>query len=268
MQWWEAVLLGAIQGLTEFLPVSSSGHLLIFEYLFGLQQVPLTFDVLLHLGTLTAVVIFFRQQLLHLSRDMVLKIGLATVPIVIGGLFLKSVVEGMRGSLAPLIVTYAFTAGMLFIADQLMRSEKKGSWLNNMIEKVHQRVTGQEEPSWLQALIVGLFQVLAVLPGISRSGTTVSAGIFSGISLEKAFSFAFIISIPAVLGAVVLDLGDAFLNTNILALPWGLYFLGVVVSGITGWLALYILQWFITKRVLWPFALYAAAVSVLLVFFA
>ena len=265
MQWWEAIVLGLVQGLTEFLPVSSSGHLLMFEHWFGLQHTPLTFDILLHLGTLGAVVLFFWPQLRQMSRQMMVKIVIASLPLV-GGVLLKDSIESLRGSLVPLIITYALTAGLLFMADQVLRATRGQTWLTQVIATLHRWLTRQEQPSAMQAFMVGLFQVMALLPGVSRSGATVSAGILSGISPKQAFAFSFLISIPAVLGAVILDLSELVTSADLATLPWDLYLLGTMVSAVSGWLALYLLRWFVSKRMLWPFAVYAAGVSILLVF--
>jgi len=267
MTWWQAIILGIIQGITEFLPVSSSGHLAIIEHFFSLQDATLTFDIMLHLGTLVAVVLFFRQQLLSLRKEMAAKIFLATVPLILLGVILKPIVESFRLNLTALIVTYVFTAVLLLMADRFMVLEKN-SPLWSTIEKLHAKVTGKNPPSFLQAMIVGIFQVFAVLPGVSRSGTTISAGIFSGIPAAEAFSFAFLISIPAVAGAVALDLFDVLQQGSLSSLPWDMYLIGAITSFIVGWGALTILKWFVTKRKLWPFALYCALISILLVFFA
>ncbi len=267
MIWWHAVFLGIVQGVTEFLPVSSSGHLAIFENFLAMSQATLTFDIMLHLGTLAAVIVFFRKQLLALSKDSLFKIGIATLPIVLAGALLKPIVEALRTDMSALVITYIFTATLLFIADRFLALEKDGqTW--TFVEKIHSYVTGKTSPSVLQAFIVGLFQVLAVLPGISRSGTTVAAGAISGIPAETAFSFAFLISIPAVAGAVVLDLLDVVQEGNVMALPWNIYTLGAITSALVGFAALSILKWFVAKRMLWPFSLYCLLVSILLFFVA
>jgi undecaprenyl-diphosphatase len=267
MTWWQAIILGIVQGITEFLPVSSSGHLAIIEHFFSLQDATLTFDIMLHLGTLVAVILFFRKQLLSLRREMAIKVILATLPLVFLGVVLKPIVESFRLNITAMIVTYAFTAVLLLMADRFMVLEKENR-LWSTVEKLHARITGQDPPTYLQAMIVGIFQVFAVLPGVSRSGTTVAAGIFSGIPAEEAFSFAFLISIPAVAGAVTLDLFDVMQMGSLSSLPWSMYLIGAVTSLIVGWGALSILKWFVTKRKLWPFALYCAFISILLVFLA
>lgn len=268
MQWWQALLLGVVQGVTEFLPVSSSGHLLIVENLLGIQETPLTFDVLLHLGSLVAVIIFFRHRWRKLDTTMLAKLVWATLPIVVVGTFMHGVVTSFRGDLSPLAVTFALTAALLFMADQLMRNETVADWWSRVIAVIHRWVTGEQTPSFLQAFLIGLFQVLAILPGVSRSGSTVSAGILTGLPPTEAFAFAFLMSIPAILGAVAFDLGTVFATTSITTLPWGLFLIGTVVSGVAGFVSLFILRWFMSQRTLWPFALYTALVSILLGLFA
>ncbi len=270
MQWWQALILGCVQGLTEFLPVSSSGHLQITEHLFGLKMVPLAFDIWLHLGTLLAVLIYFREQIRSMTWQMLSKIGLASLPIFIGGFVFMDYIIQLRTDLSALIITYAISAVVLFLADSILRSNKGESIKFKLMEKIHQRLTNKYPPSLTQALLIGLFQVIAILPGVSRSGITVSAGIFTGLPRDQVFSFAFLISLPAIIGAIVLNViqlltGDS--AVGIAVLPWSVYLLGVTASAIVGWLALSILRWFIDQRILWPFAIYSALVSILLVLF-
>jgi undecaprenyl-diphosphatase len=266
MTWLQAILLGALQGLTEFLPVSSSGHLAMAEYFLGLQSVPLTFDILLHLGTLASVAVYFRNQLKSLTRNMLLKIGLATLPLVVAGAMIKPVVEAVRHDMSVLVVTYAVGATLLLLTDIILKASKD-TWIAQTLQKVHRLSTGQVQPSYLQSFLIGIFQVLATLPGISRSGSTLSGGILTGVPRQDAFTFAFLISIPAVLGATTLDLYTLASEPNWQLLPWSTYGLGVIVSGLVGWVALHVLAWFVQQQRIWPFALYCATVSILLFLF-
>lgn len=201
---------------------------------------------------------------------MLYKIGLASLPLIIGGFVFYDYIVQLRYDLSALVITYAISAVILFMADGIARSSKSESISQKLIEKIHQRLTNKYPPSNTQAFLIGLFQVIALLPGVSRSGITISAGIFTGLPRDQVFTFAFLISLPAIIGAIVLNVLQ-MLNGKTVAgaviLPWSDYLLGVAASAIVGWLALWILRWFINRRVLWPFAVYSALVSILLVLF-
>jgi undecaprenyl-diphosphatase len=193
----EAAILGLIQGLTEFLPVSSSGHLVIGQTLFGLSGDQLAFDVLVHGATLLAVLFYFRSRLAELVRpdgwSYVLKIGLATVPVVVVG---PVVYPWVREAFTEPVLVAAFLAvtGVLLLSLYLRpENGRPGS--------------GALEPGWWTALTIGAFQTCALLPGISRSGTTIVAGIWLGLAPAAAAEFSFLIAIPAILGAIVFESG-------------------------------------------------------------
>jgi len=191
----EAAVLGLIQGLTEFLPVSSSGHLVIGQTLFGLAGSQLAFDVLVHGATLLAVLVYFRGRLIDLVKPAgwtyVLKLALATVPVVI---------------VAPVVypwVRVAFTepalvAGFLAVTGALLLS----LYLRREDDRPGSSVL---EPGWWTALVIGVFQTCALLPGISRSGTTIVAGIWLGLAPRAAAEFSFLLAIPAILGAIIYE---------------------------------------------------------------
>ncbi len=199
----DAILLGVIQGLTEFLPVSSSAHLVFTQhFLPGFRQPGILFDVLLHLGTLGAVFIYFRQEISRIVRGFLSprsegggegrRMGwlliVATVPTGIIGLTFKDFFEALFTQIQPVAASLLVTGGLLFLAER-MRSDGRG-------------IGAMRVPD---ALIIGVMQGVAIIPGISRSGSTIAAGLFRGLDRELAARFSFLLSIPAILGAVVVE---------------------------------------------------------------
>lgn len=198
----ESITLGMLQGITEFLPVSSSAHLVFTQTFFGLKQNMLFFDILLHFATLLAVLVVFSNSIVEYLKSwrVVIYIILATIPTGIIGVVVKKnfsfVFESPKIAALCLIIT-----GLL-----LYFSESK--YLKNKEEKIE-----IQNISWLKSLIIGLFQGIAVLPGISRSGATLSSSLILNIKKEEAVKFIFIMSIPAILGATLLEVKD-FVNAS------------------------------------------------------
>lgn len=270
----EAIMLGVIQGLAEFLPVSSSGHLVLFQHLFGLTNVEegqyIFFDVLLHLGTLVAVFVAFRKTVgkliayffrlikkiftgrfsykaLNTYEKMVILIVVATLPLALV-LVLKDSVERL---FTPLYagIGLLLTAVLLFSADRVVTGKRA------KIGRERKNMT-----LW-DAVVIGIFQLAAIVPGISRSGSTISAGLFRGLSRSQALEFAFVLSIPAVLGANVVQFKDA-VEVGVakeLYLPFAL---GTAAAAVTGYLAIQLLRYFMKKNKFGAFAYYCAAVGV------
>lgn len=243
----QAVLLGILQGLTEFLPVSSSGHLVLARRLFGSSvESPVALDVMLHVGTLLAVLVYFRADLLRLllslgggdstDRRQVGLLALATLPIVVVGLLFAQQVENAFSSPAVVGLCLLITACMLAWAARLPAGSR-----------------GADTMRPLDALVIGALQAVAVLPGISRAGATVTAGLGRGLDRDLAARFAFLLSIPAILGAVVFKLDELvnLLDTNFMPV-----LAGVTASAVTGWLAIAIMMRAIRRGRLLPFALY------------
>jgi undecaprenyl-diphosphatase len=222
--WVEAVVLGLLQGLTEFLPVSSSGHLVVAPYLFGWDQPPLAFGVALHLGTLVAVVAYFRADLIGLARG-VLGVGtdaaqraaarrttgllaVATLPAAALGLALGELLDEAFGDPRVAGVGLFVTAALLLVAERV-RAARAAVHLAQDVS-----VTGADDlgrrlelVTLRDAVTVGLAQSLALVPGISRAGSTIAAGMLSGLSRTAAARFSFLLSVPVIAGAGVLELG-------------------------------------------------------------
>lgn len=270
MSYLDAILLGLVQGVAEFLPISSSGHLVILEHLLGLgpegdasagPSTDLTaLNVALHFGSLMSILVVFRHDLPKVLRDrqLMTAIVVATLPLIPIGLFLKDFVDTQLNT--PLVAGCALcvTAALLLISQRFTPRETEVSspapeagvplQPSRTIERDANSVT------WLDALIVGLFQAVALTPGISRSGSTIVAGLMRGKSRETAAKFAFLIAIPAIGGAMVLkakDLLDAEMSNDL-----GPIAVGTLVSFVVGIASLSWLLKLITQRRLHWFGWY------------
>ncbi|MCX6640129.1 MAG: undecaprenyl-diphosphatase UppP [bacterium] len=255
MSYLNTIILGVVQGLTEFLPVSSSGHLVLAQHLLGLTGPQLAFDIMLHLGTLLAVVIYFRRDIMEIvlsaasrsgkrdGRRWMLMIILATIPTGLIGFFFKDKFESLFGDPHLVAMMLLVTAALLFIADRLVIQRRNPSKLTVS-----------------SSLIVGIVQGIAIIPGISRSGSTIAAGIFTGLDARTAARFSFLVSIPAILGATFLELKDLAGITGADYLP---YLTGTVVASVVGYLAIGFLMNVLMKRKLWTFGVYLLVIGVL-----
>jgi undecaprenyl-diphosphatase len=208
----EALVLGVVQGITEFLPVSSSGHLVLLQKIFGIAEPVLLFDTLVHGGTLTAVFIVLRRDIWHILRRpfqaLTGYLVLATLPAVIGALLFRDAIEGAFASGLFLGGAFLITALFLAGAEFLSRRPGKPGGLPGKIEGSAMESRGPEEMNWADALVIGLFQGAAIVPGISRSGSTLTGALGRRLDRDFAARFSFLLSIPAILGALVLQLKD------------------------------------------------------------
>ena len=263
MTYLKAILLGLVQGIAEFLPISSSGHLAIARNLLNMEgagSIPEFFDVLLHLGTLIAVFAAYWGDI----RDMVVEffrgIGdLAPVPparrlillIIVGTLPLFAVlpirktVQGLGDNMYFVGAALIFTGFLLFLCDRVRRGRKT-----------------ERSATWLDALLVGVGQAVATLPGVSRSGMTITAGCFVGYERRFAVRFSFLLSIPAVLGANILSIKDA-VQAGIVGAEVPMYLVGVAVAAVTGYLCIRLLKYIADKGRFGAFAYYCWAAGVL-----
>lgn len=264
-----ALFLGIIQGITEFLPVSSSGHLSIAQNLFKIQAVGeehVFFDLLLHLGTLIAIFVAYWADIVDMVREffagardlvkgttpkpvppgrrMIALIVVATLPLFVI-LPIKKKVESLYYNTTFIAVALIVTGCLLFASDRVKKGRKTA-----------------KTATWKDALIVGIAQAFATLPGISRSGTTITAGTFTGYDRKFAVRFSFLMSIPAVLGAVVLDVADA-LAEGIDPALLGVYAVGVISSAIFGYLSIRFLNMIAAKGKFGAFAYYCWAAGIL-----
>ena len=269
MTFLSSFLLGLVQGIAEFLPISSSGHLAIAQNLLGMSDagtVPEFFDVLLHLGTLVAVFVaywadikdmvleFFRGagDLIHHStpnpvppaRRLILLIILGTLPLFVV-LPVKDAVQSLSNSMVFIGAALIVTGVLLFVSDRVKKGRKN-----------------ERTATWLDVLIVGLGQAIATMPGISRSGMTITTGCFVGFERKFAVRFSFLLSIPAVLGANILSLADAAkAGINWAEVP--VYLVGVVTAAVVGYLCIRLLRFIADRGKFGAFAYYCWAVGVL-----
>jgi undecaprenyl-diphosphatase len=264
MSYLFAILLGAVQGLTEFLPVSSSGHLSVLQNVFGVSvEGHLFFDTLLHLATLVAICIVYRRDLADMIREvfafvrdvrhphpedeepksarrLALMIVIATLPLFIA-LPLNNLVESLYYNTLFIGFAFLLTGGILLLSDRLRRGKKNE---NTMTIK--------------DALLIGLSQIVATLPGVSRSGTTITAGMAVGLKRSFAVKFAFLMSIPAVIGANILSLVDAA-QEGFETADMPQYLVGMLVAGVTGYFAIKLVKMLSDKGKFGRFAYYCFA---------
>ncbi|MCL1975329.1 MAG: undecaprenyl-diphosphate phosphatase [Firmicutes bacterium] len=245
---WEAVLLGLLQGITEFLPVSSSGHLVIAQLLLGIDQPMLTFDIAVHVGTLAAVIAAFWDDVKSLlkkplSKTMLLLI-IGTVPAVLAALLLGDYIDFLFSSL--LVVAIA-----LFCTGLFLRFSDRFHGTGNV-----------KNMSYLSALVIGLFQAIAIIPGLSRSGVTIFASLNRGLMRKDAARFSFLLSIPVIFGAVCKQLLD-LRHTESFGLS-GTYLLGAVVAACFGYAAIRVFLKLLNQKSLRYFGYYCWALAILI----
>ena len=268
MTWFQALLLGLVQGLTEFLPVSSSGHLAIGREILGVEASgDLVFEVAVHAATVLATIVVFRKEIWKLlcglfkfryndETDYILKIGLSMIPVLFVGLFLKDQVEALFSSLLVVGVALLVTALLLYLSDRLSPVRRQA---------VSDAPGARNGISWLQALIIGIGQAFAVIPGLSRSGTTISTGLLCGVKRESVAQFSFLMVLIPILGEAFLDVvGGDMAASAIGALPLAIGFLAAFVSGL---FACKVMIALVKKAKLKWFALYCAIVGLLVILF-
>jgi undecaprenyl-diphosphatase len=263
---FQALILGLVQGATEFLPISSSGHLVLLPWLFGWEDPGLAFDTFLHLGTLVSVVAYFRRDLLSLAlawagslRERSLGdpqarvawlIILGTLPAAVMGLTLESLFERLFAAPVWVSILLLVTGLFLFLGERVRKSEGR-----------------MESMTWLDALLVGLAQGVAIAPGVSRSGATISAGLWRGLKREEAARFSFLLAIPAVLGANLLQLWELTKISGAGEVASTLL-IGFLAAAVSGYLAIRALLSFLKRHSLYPFSLYCFFLGALMLLLA
>ena len=261
---WEAAVLGLVQGLTEFLPVSSSGHLTLLQAMFGIEEQGLLFSVLLHFGTLVSVFICFWNDIVGMIREFfsllrdrfrgkpninktpmrrqMIMVVLATIPMVVA-VFLNDTIESLFSSTLLVGFMLLITAVLLIVTDMHGFGRKDAS-----------------TATWRDALIIGAMQLVAIIPGISRSGTVLTGGALRGFSRAFAVKFAFIMSIPVILGANIFSVVDAVqegLDPALIA-PC---IVGVLVATLSGIVAIKFMNMLVKRRSFRPFVLYCTLIG-------
>ena len=272
MEIWQAIILGIVQGLTEFLPISSSGHLIIFPWLFDWETPGLTFDAALHLGTLVAVLVYFRDLIWRMilaiptalsnplgilrgnvdtssERQIDARMGLlivvAAIPAGIAGLLLESRIDeffhaddASTRAITTIATMLIVVAGVMYLA-----------------EKVGQRTKDIPHMKWVDALIVGLAQAVALIPGTSRSGATISAGLFRGLKREDAARFSFLAGVPLITAAGLKSVADAVGEGMSQHEMW-LFVSGGISAALVGFFTIWGLLQFLQKRSTMVFIVY------------
>ena len=265
MDWLQALILGLVQGLTEFLPVSSSGHLAIGREILGVEAAEdLVFEITVHVATVLATIIVFRKQIWKLlcgifkfkyndETDYILKICVSMIPVFIVGMFFKDKVESLFTSLLVVGLALVVTAMLLLFSDIYGgRGKVAARQYRNGI-------------GWWQALTVGVGQAFAVIPGLSRSGTTISTGLLCGVKREAVAQFSFLMVLVPILGEAFLDLvGGDVAASSVGTLPLLVGFLAAFVSGL---FACKVMIALVKKAKLRWFALYCAIVGLVVIIY-
>ena len=266
----EAIILGIIQGLTEFLPVSSSGHLAIGKELLGIEaSSDLTFEIVVHAATVLSTIVVFRKQIWNLLKgffrfknndemDYLLKIGVSMIPIFIVGVFFKDQVEALFGSIKGVGIALCVTAVLLFFSDLAS--------MPGLQNRLAQKTPARNGISWWQAFVVGIGQAFAVAPGLSRSGTTISTGLIIGVKREVMAQFSFLMVLIPILGEAFLEIvGGEMAASSVGALPLALGFISAFISGL---FACKVMIALVKRARLSWFALYCLIAAVLIFIFA
>lgn len=241
----EAIILGLIQGLTEFIPVSSSGHLVVISEIFNFEVGSFTFDVLVNIGTIAALLIYFRRDIAQITADILLRrngklgwyLAAGTIPAVIVGIFIQPYAETVLRSTNVVVASLVVVAIFMWAADKLAGSKRL------------------QEVTLNNSLVVGLAQALALIPGVSRSGITIATGMSLSFNRETAARFSFLLAIPVLIGATLKILfSDGTLG--LVTADLGVFAAGITASFISGYLAISFLLRYLARHGLRAFAIY------------
>lgn len=268
------LVLAIIQGLTEFLPVSSSAHLIFPSHLLGWEDQGLAFDVAVHFGTLLAVILYYMADLVKIGSytieaafkfkvTPIARIGLciivATIPVCIGGVFLESVVKSIRENIHVIAWT---TIGFGLLLGLASYANRKMIW-KNISPNQGARADSLRQLTYVQALFIGMAQVIAVIPGTSRSGITLTAGLFLGMRPEAAARFSFLLSIPVILASALFELLKIY-NTPNMTVDWMSIILGSFLSFIVALIVIHLFLKYIAKSGMALFVIYRVLLGAVL----
>ncbi|WP_110114431.1 undecaprenyl-diphosphate phosphatase [Bacillus sp. CGMCC 1.16541] len=249
MSWFEAFILGIIQGLTEFLPISSTGHLYLGRHVFGLDEAGLYLDTMLHIGTLIAVFVFYKREFLHILRKPFSKLTflliVGTIPAVVIGLAFKDYFEGISKTGVTIGWEFLATGLFLWFADGIKNGYKK-----------------MDDISYGDALFIGTFQAAAIFPAVSRSGLTIAAALIRKLDRETAAYFSFLLSTPAICGAVILQLSDV-VTGHAERISFFSLFIATLSAAIFGYIAVKWMINYLKKRSLKVFAVYVWVLGII-----
>ncbi|MFO7636084.1 MAG: undecaprenyl-diphosphate phosphatase [Clostridia bacterium] len=245
----QAFILGIVQGLTEFLPVSSSGHLVMLQRIMGIDEPTLSFNIAVHFATLVAVCIVLWQEIVKLARKpfcpLMAYLFIATVPAALAGLLFRDFFERLNNTGLSVGLGFLATALVVFLSSKLLGGTRK-----------------LDEMRWRDALLIGAFQAVAIIPGISRSGMTLSAGLSRKFERKEAIHFAFLMAIPVILGATFIQVLGAVRHGmgEVQMLP---LLIGMAAAGVSGYFAIRLFIRLVMKgRIIW-FAAYVLVLSIL-----
>lgn len=258
----EAIFLGILQGATEFLPISSSGHLVLIPFLFNIGEPDLNMISIVHEGTLLAVLIYFRRDVWEIIKGVLsglqqkrpfatpeARLGwfivVGSIPAGAAGIFLESFFEEVFGTPLLAALFLLVTAAFLTAGERMLSGKKD-----------------MAQMSWLDAIIVGVFQMLALFPGISRSGSTIAAGLWRGLDRTTAARFSFLLGIPAILGAGLLS-GIDIMQSGGATTSWSLYAVGFLAAAVSGYACIHFLLTWLRRRNLYLFVYYCVGFSLL-----
>ncbi|MBQ1407647.1 MAG: undecaprenyl-diphosphate phosphatase [Eubacterium sp.] len=271
MSYIQAIILGLLQGLAEFLPISSSGHLAVAQHFFGVEESNvLLFTVLLHVGTLISVFIMYRKDIWELIKELIItikdlvtgkglrleerpyrKLGvfiiIATIPTALIGILFEDKFESLYGNIIFIGIGFLITGTLLYVSERLGKAR-------NDLDRMNMR----------NAVFIGIMQGIAICPGVSRSGSTMFGGLITGLKRELAVRFAFLISIPSILGSAVLELPKA-LKQGIEPSFAGPIIVGMVVAAVSGILAIKLMIKVVTDQKLKYFSYYVWALGVFVI---
>ena len=262
MTWLQVIVLAIVQGLTEFLPISSSGHLVLVPSAAGWTDQGLAFDVAVHFGSLLAVCLFFREdifallrgtgQLLRLNPEspearIALALGIGTVPAAVAGLALAGWIEANLRSPFVIVFTLSGYAVVMVLADRLGRRDRNVA-----------------DVTLRDALVIGCAQALALVPGTSRSGVTISAGRILGFDRRDAARFSFLLSVPVILLATVYEMGSLFISDE--QVDWTQLWVAALVAAVVAYVSIDFFMRFVSRIGLLPFALYRVALAAVILY--
>lgn len=249
----EAFILGIIQGLTEFLPISSTGHLYLGRHLFGLDDAGLFLDTMLHVGTLLAVLVVYKNELLQIIKNPFCKLSIllviGTIPAVVVGFLFNDLFESISKTGMTIGWEFLFTGLILWLADSIKNGAKN-------MEKI----------KYTDALFIGSFQAAAIFPAVSRSGLTIAAGLFRKLDRETAAYFSFLLSIPAIAGGIVLQFGE-MLSGRTEPIAFDSLFVATLSSALFGYMAVVWMINFLKRKSLKIFAIYVWILGISILFF-
>ncbi len=258
----EAAILGVVQGATEYLPVSSSGHLVLVPHALGWQKAPFVFDVLVQMGTLLGVLVYYRSDLLSVARSMLKGVAartpfaeaearygwlvvVATIPAGVAGVLVADLVEEVFSS-ARITMGFLLVTALLLVLGERFGTQKRGG----------------DEVTLKDAIVIGVAQACALFPGVSRSGSTIAAGMLLGLDRSGAARFSFLMSIPVMVGAGVLASGQLLSHPELIAEHGAGIAVGFLTSAVSGYLVIRWFLGFLRTRSLYWFAAYCAIVGV------